>query len=167
MQVMEAIETRRSIRAYKPDPIEAEKLTRIANAFRLAPSARNGQSWKLLIICDPQTKEMVRGATLSAPQCLREAPVLLVACGLNQGIMTCGHRTDSIDVSIAMSFCVLEAWELGLGTCWMASYREQDVRVALGLPQDMSIVAISPLGYPSNVPEAKPRKPLEEVSTVI
>lgn len=163
MQVMEAIETRRSIRNFKPDPVEREKLMRIAEAFRLSPSARNGQNWKLLIVTDPKKKEFVRKAALGAPQFLQDAPALLVACGLHQGVMTCGHRADSVDVSIAMSFCVLEAWELGLGTCWMASYREQDVRSALNLDDGMSIVMISPLGYPSDIPEAKPRKPLAEV----
>jgi nitroreductase len=167
MKVMEAIETRRSIRNFKPDPIEREKLIIIAEAFRLSPSARNGQNWKLLIVTDPEKMELIRKAALGAPQFLQYAPALLVACGLQQGVMTCGHRTDSVDVSIAMAFCVLEAWELGLGTCWMASYMEQDVRDALELPQDMSIVAISPLGYPSVVPASKPRKNLEEVTAII
>ena len=163
MQVMEAIASRRSIRSFRPDPVENDKLVRISEAFCLAPSAANAQNWKLLIVTDPKKREALRNAALGAPEWLKNAPVLLVACGLHAGVMTCGHRSDTTDVSIAMAYCILTAWELGLGTCWMASYREQDVRAALGLAEDVSVVMITPLGYPAEIPAARLRKPVEDV----
>ncbi len=163
MQVMEAIQSRRSIRKYAPSPVEPEKLARIAEAFRLAPSARNLQNWKLLIIQTPEIRERVRSCCKSAPTFLQEAPVILVACDSSQALMPCGHRVDSVDLSIAMSFAMLEAQELGLGTCWMGSFLEEPLRQALQLPEGTSIAAITPLGYPAESPDPRPRKPAEEV----
>jgi len=73
------------------------------------------------------------------------------------------HRVDSVDVSIAMSFVMLEACELGLGTCWIGYYEEPKLRAALKLSDSTSIVALMPLGYADETPEARPRKPMEEI----
>jgi nitroreductase len=94
---------------------------------------------------------------------ITEAPVVLVGAGTSQRLMTNGHRLDSTDITIAMTFAMLEAHALGLGTCWMANYTEPELRVALGLSDDISVVAIMPLGYADESPEAKPRKPVDEV----
>ena len=66
-------------------------------------------------------------------------------------------------ITIAMSFAMLEAHELGLGTCWMANYTEPELRAALGLPDDISVVAIMPVGYADEDPAPKPRKPVDEI----
>lgn len=163
MELMDAIQNRRSIRNYLDRKIEAEKLEKVATAFQLAPSARNSQNWRLLIVQDPIVKEKIRNATLSKAEMLTKAPAILVAVGLNQGIMTNSHRVDTVDLSIAFSYALLEAYEQGLGSCWMASYQEDDLRKALELGDDISIVAISPLGYPDEKPDPRPRKPLNEV----
>ncbi|MDL2234209.1 nitroreductase family protein [Ruminococcaceae bacterium OttesenSCG-928-L11] len=162
MQVMEAIQARRSIRQYKPDAIEQEKLDQLAEAFRLSPSARNSQSWKLLIVRDPEKRDALVQALGSRPP-LVGAPVILCACGLNSSDMPCGHRADSVDLSIALSFVMLEACDLGLGTCWMGSHEEDKVRSVLGLPDSVTIPAITPLGYAAEAPDARPRKALTDV----
>ena len=167
MTVQQAIETRRSIRKYKDTPIEQEKLDVIAEAFRLSPSAGNGQNWKLYIVQSAALREKIRLTCKSAPAFVTQAPAMLVLCGLNQTVMTNSHRLDSIDVSIATTSCILQAWELGLGTCWMASYEEQPLIDALGLPAGTSVVAITPLGYPDETPDAKPRKPLADLVTYL
>ena len=163
MDIAQAIETRRSIRKYRPDAIEPDKLTKIAEAFRLAPSARNGQDWKLYFVTKPEVKEKIREASPSKHSMITEAPVVLVGTCSSQRIMSNSHRVDTTDVSIAMTFAMLQAHALGLGTCWMANYLEPEVRSALELPEDISIVAIMPLGYANEDPEARPRKPLDEV----
>lgn len=160
---MEAVKNRRSIRGYASAPIESEKLAAVCEAFRTAPSARNSQNWKLIAVSDSKARARVCAATLGSPDWLAQAPVILVACGTKQGVMTNGHRADSIDVSIATTCAMLQAWELGLGTCWMASYREDKMRDALGLEDDISIVAITPLGYPAESPALRPRKQADEV----
>ena len=126
MTVMEAIESRRSIRKYTDQPVEREKLQKIAEAIRLAPSARNRQAWRFIFVEDAGKRaEIGKSAEITW---LSGAPVILVACGMDGGIMTNGHRSDTIDTSIAASFGMLEATELGLGTTWMAHYEEPEIR---------------------------------------
>jgi len=163
MEVMKAIETRRSIRKYHPTPIEPEKLAKIAEAFRLAPSANNKQKWKLLVITDPAIKEKLQEASPAKFPMITEAPVILVGTCAYQETMENSHRVDSVDVSIAMAFAMLEAQSLGLGTCWLGYYTETKAKAALGLGDDTSVVAIMPLGYANETPKPTPRKPIEEV----
>lgn len=167
MNVMEAIADRRSVRRYKAQPIEPEKREQVANAFRLAPSAKNLQNWKLLWVESPELKAKLRQASAGKSAMLEEAPAVLVAVGSSQDVMTNSHRVDTTDLSIAMSYAILEAYELGLGTCWMASYYEEEVKKALNLPDGASVVAISPIGYSAEEKTDRPRKPLPEVFQVL
>ena len=163
MEIMKAMESRRSIRKYRPDPVEPEKLAQIAEAFRLAPSAVNAQNWKLLMVSDPAVKERIGEALPGGPSFITAAPVVLIGTCTSQKTMLNDHRVDSVDVSIAMSFVMLEACELGLGTCWIGYYKEPELRAALKLPDTTSIVAIMPLGYADESPDPKSRKPIAEV----
>ena len=163
MDVMKAIEERRSIRKYRSTPVEPEKLKKVAEAFRLAPSARNGQSWKLLIVQDQAVKDKMREASPGKAEMISQAPVVLAGICSTQDVMSNGHRVDSIDVSIGLSFAMLEAQELGLGTCWVCYYTEPEMKAALGLSDDMSVVSIMLLGYADEEPEARPRKPVGDV----
>ena len=167
MDVKNAIAERRSIRKFRTDPVEKDKLAEIAEAFRLAPSAVNAQNWKLLIVTDEKTKEQIRQSSPSKPEMMTQAPVVLVGICSSQKLMENSHRVDSIDVSIAMSFAMLRAQELGLGTCWMGYYKEPELRDALKLPNDISIPAIMLLGYADEDPEPRPRKYTTEVVTYI
>ncbi len=163
MDVFQAISDRQSIRKYDNRDVENKKLEKVAQAFRMAPSAKNLQNKKLLVVKDQKTKELIRLTSPSKAGMLSEAPAILIAVGFDKGIMTCGHRADTIDLSIAMSFALLEAFELGLGTCWMANYKEEELKAVLGLPEEASIVAISPIGYAKEIPPKRGRKPLSEV----
>lgn len=163
MELLDAITNRRSIRKYLDKSIEPEKLEKVAEAFRMAPSAKNLQNWKLLIVRDSDLKEQIRLSSPSKAIMLTQAPAVLVAVGYSQDIMTNGHRVDSIDLSIAMSYALLEAYEQGLGTCWMANYEEANLRKVLDLPEGTSIAAISPIGYPAEEAAKKIRKPREEI----
>ena len=161
MDLLELISKRRSIRHYSSRPVEEEKLNKVLDAARLAPSARNIQNWTFIVVRDEKVKAEV--VEISGNPFTAEAPVILVACSLDTGVMTCGHRCDTVDVSIAMSFALLQAEELGLGTCWIARYDEKKLMKALGVPDHGSIVMITPLGYPAESPDPRPRKTLEEV----
>jgi nitroreductase len=77
--------------------------------------------------------------------------------------MMCGQPRYTVDVSIAMSFIILQARELGLGTCWIGAFDESSVKKILGIPDDVRVVAMTPLGYPIQDPVAKPRKKMEQI----
>ena len=163
MHVMQAINERRSVRKYRSDPIEPEKLDKIAEAFRLAPSAVNAQNWKLYIVTDKAAKERIKNASPGKPEMITEAYAVLVGtCSSNREMLN-GHRVDSVDVSIALSFAMLEAQELGLGTCWIGYYTEPEMRKALNLSEDTTIIAVMPVGYAAEKPEQRPRKDMAEV----
>ncbi len=163
MQVMEAIAARRSIRAYQDRTIEPDKLAAVAEAFRLAPSARNAQDWQLYVIHDADIRRALWETTRSKPQWLLDAPVILAGVGTNPHALQCDMQSDAIDVSIAFTCAMLAAHAQGLGTCWMASFDQAPAARALSLPEGHSVVVISPLGYPAETPPEKPRKGIDEV----
>lgn len=174
MDVFEAIRTRRSIRAYEQRPVEEEKLRKVLEAARLAPSAGNRQPWYFIVVTDPRVKESLRlakekmrpspprGPPRRGP--LDSAPVLIVGCALPRESFP-GTEFWKIDVSIALQNLVLAAWEQGLGTCWIGVFHEEEeVKKVLGLPEDARVVAIVALGYPAEKKEpVMERKPLEEI----
>ncbi len=163
MDVLAAIKARRSIRAYGAREVEKEKLNRVLEAGRLAPSASNRQDWKFIVVRDQETRKRLVEAA-GGQKFLGTAPVVLVVCGTEpEKIMMCGQPAYAIDASIALSFMILEACELGLGTCWLGHFDEKQVKEILGIPAGVRVVAMTPLGYPAESPAARPRKRLDEV----
>lgn len=165
MDLMEAIKSRRSIRRYKPAPVPEDLLKTVLNAARLAPSANNAQPWRIIVVTDEDAKlKLAAGA--NGQKFIAQAPVVLVACGLpDEAFPTAGGYMSShvIDVSIALDHLTLAAHSVGLGTCWIAWFKEDRVRELLGIPEDVRVVAITPLGYPDEAPERPPRRNLEEL----
>lgn len=163
MELMDVIRERRSIRAYEETPVEREKLLRVLEAGRLAPSARNEQELKFVVVQNKEKIEKLYHACREEAF-VREAPVVIAACGTGTDkVMLCGQHAYPIDVSIAATHMVLRAVDLGLGTCWLGAFHEKKVRDALGIPPDVRVVAIITIGYPRFQPQPKNRKALEEV----
>jgi len=163
MNVSQAIKSRRSIRLYQEKEIEKEKLDKVLEAARIAPSANNRQEWKFIVVKNRDMKERVANAA-SGQTFIGQAPIVIVACATeSQSIMTCGQPRYTVDVSIAMSFMILQAQEVGLGTCWIGAFNEPSVKEILGIPDDIRVVAITPLGYPSQDIAARPRKEIEQI----
>jgi nitroreductase len=92
-----------------------------------------------------------------------QAPVVIAACGTSDLIMTCGRPAYAVDVAIAVDHMTLAAFSLGLGTCWIGAFYEGQVKKILGVPDEVRVVALLPLGYPAGPAKATPRKSLEEV----
>jgi nitroreductase len=165
MDLMEAIKTRRSIRRYKSTPVDDGLLKVVLNAARLAPSADNAQPWRIIVVMDEQTKLRLAAAA-NGQKFIAQAPIVLVACGIpDEAFSTVGGYMSShvIDVAIAVDHLTLAAHSLGLGTCWIAWFKEEKVREALDIPEDVRVIAMTPLGYPDEAPEKSPRKNLEEL----
>jgi len=162
MAVLDVIRTRKSIRKYKDTPVEAEKLTNVLEAAHLAPSARNLQDWKFIAVTDADKRALMQEACGGQRQ-VGQAPVTLVVCANNDGLMSCGISKTPIDCSIAMSFMLLQAEEEGLGMCWLGHFYADKVKEILNIPDDYIVVAVSPLGYADEAPVPKPRKTAEEV----
>jgi len=163
MNVMEAIKKRRSIRSYKSKDVPEDVLRRVLDAARLAPSARNRQEWRFVVVRDAATREKLAGAA-KGQSFVASAPVVLAFCATEgNDVMACGQTTGSVDTSIALSYLTLAAVEEGLGTCWLGAFYEDQVKQILKVPAHARVVALSPLGYPAEHPAARGRKDFEEV----
>jgi len=163
VDVSTAIAGRRSVRKYQPKPIEDEKLKLILEAGRLAPSARNMQEWRFVVVTDPETKKKLVPAARNQAF-VGEAAVVIAACAVETShVMTCGQQCYPIDVAIAVDHMALRAREEGIGTCWIGAFYEDQVKQVLCIPDHVKIVTLLTLGYPAENPPARPRKPLEDI----
>ncbi len=163
MDVATAISQRRSIRSYREMDVEEDKLKKVLEAARFSPSASNRQEWKFIVIRDKETKRRLAKAAFNQ-SFIAEAPVVLVACGTETNtIMLCGQPAYVIDVSIACAFMILQAYELGLGTCWIGAFMEDEVKRILNIPESIRVVAMTPLGYPKESPSPRFRKSLDQI----
>lgn len=165
MDVFEAIRTRRSIRRYENRPVEKEKLLKILEAARLAPSAANHQPSSFIVVTDPKVRGSLRSAY--GQDWFINAPMIIVACASPEMAWVRSDREEywKVDVTIAMQSLILAAWEEGLGTCWIGAFREEEVKKALKVPPKVRVVAMTPLGYPAEKKgPVTERKPLEEIA---
>ena len=162
MKVSEAIAKRYSCRSYEDRPIEREKLDEILEAARLAPSARNLQDWRFVVVTEREVcKKLARAATFQL--FVGKAAAIIVACSNSDHVMRCGQKVSAIDVSIALEHICLQATELGLGTCWIGSFDIENVRKILGIPDDINIIELMAVGYPADVAKQPNRLTMEEI----
>lgn len=173
MEVLEAIKTRRSIRKYKTTPVDDKTLELILEAAHWAPSWSNTQCWRLIIVSDDGIKNRL-GDTLSATNSARDAigqaPLLIVACaelgksGYKEGeLATDKGDWYMFDVALAMQNLVLAAHSLGLGTVHTGRFDAKKAADILEVPQGYCVVEMTPLGYPDQVRDPRPRKELSEI----
>lgn len=165
MEFSELIRQRYSVRAYKPNPIEDEKIQKVLDAARMAPTAANRQPFQLIVIHSKGCEEELR--RMYHREWFIQAPIIICAVGLtSQGWVrgADGKNYTEVDVAIAMDHLILEATNQGLGTCWIAAFNPDAVRQVLGLPEDVEPIALTPLGYAADQPPVtKMRKPLSEL----
>ncbi len=163
MDFYEVIKGRRSVRAYRSDPVEDGKLQRILNAARTAPSAANRQPALFYVIRDPELREKM--IEVYPQQWFTQAPVIICACAKPAQAWQRGDGKNyaDVDVTIAMDHLILAAAAEGLGTCWIGAFKADRLRELLELPDELEPLALTPLGYPAEQPKARPRKPLDEL----
>lgn len=170
--VFETIAVRRSIRKYIDQPVEEEKLQQILQAARLAPTWANKQCWKIVVVRDAATKQALSDlsnvpssgyATNPCQKALASAPMVLVVCADPQrsGKLN-GKAYYLVDVGILMDHIMLAAASLGLGTCCVGVFDEKGIKEVLGVPPNVEVVLLSPLGYPERIPDPRPRHGLHD-----
>lgn len=164
MNVIEAIKIRKSVRAYRDQPVEEEKLQQVLKAAHLAPSASNRQEWRFIVVRDPETKNKIAWIA-GNQQFIAEADVVIVACAkTDEHLMRCEQPCYPIDVAIALDHLTLAAVELGLGTCWIGNFDEGNIKELLGIPDGIRVVELMPLGYAADPsPVKKQRMPLHTI----
>ncbi len=166
----QVIQKRRSIRRYKSDKIPDSDLQKILQAARLAPSTNNSQSWRFIVVKDPQTIALL--GQPAQQRFIANANAIIVVLGEKQSSCCPGNlaRWHLQDPMIATDHLVLAATALGYGSCWVASYESRSaefiqlVKSELEIPENADIIVLVALGVPDENPSARPRKPLEEIA---
>jgi nitroreductase len=163
MEFSELISRRYSVRSYRPDPVEGDKLQQVLEAARLAPTAANRQPFQLIVVHTEGRQAELR--RIYDRGWFVGAPLLVCACGIpaQAWVRRDGKSYLDVDVGIAMDHLVLAATNLGLGTCWIGAFDQVAAREVLGLPSDVEPIAFTPLGYPADQPGQKKRRPLDEL----
>ena len=167
MDVFEAIQKRKSTRAYEKTPVPEETVKKILDAARLAPSAMNRQPWHFIVVTGSEKREELSKGVFA--KFLAETPVVIVACGDTKA----SPDWCLIDVAIAMENMVLAATAEGLGTCWVGSFDENQVRALLKIPENLKVIALLAVGYPREKPDlarkimasVQKRKTLDEIAS--
>jgi nitroreductase len=165
--VLEAIKERRSIRAYTAREVSDVDIERLLEAARWAPSAGNTQPWAFVVVKDSETKRKLSSAALNQTH-IQEASVVIVVCAdaARSGRVygSRGERLYSIqDTAAATQNILLAAQELGLATCWVGAFRDDEVAEAVKAPGNLRPVAVVAVGYAAERPAAPQRRPFSEI----
>jgi len=163
VEYLELIRKRYSVRAYKSDPVEEEKLHQVLEAARLAPTAANRQPFRIVVVrTEGRQEELQR---VYPREWFAKAPLVLCICTMaEQGwVRMDGKRYTDVDAAIVMDHLILAATDLGLGTCWIAAFNPTAARQVLGLPEGVEPIAFTPLGYAADQPRPKERKPIADL----
>lgn len=167
MDVFEAAQERRSIRTYQDKPVPREKLEKILEAGRLAPSAKNIEPWHFIAVTDAEKRKALSGGTWA--KFLSQAPLVIVACGDKKA----SPDWYAIDVALAVENMVLTAVSEGLGTCCVGSFNEKDVATVVKIPENFEVLVMLAVGYPGDHLDlsskvlnlAQTRKSLSEIAS--
>lgn len=147
MTFLELAKMRYSVRSFKDTPVEEEKLALILEAGRIAPTACNNQPQKIYVA----KSEEARKKLACVCHCTFDAPVILVVCYDRdrnwKNPLVAGYESGETDAAIVCTHMMLEAAELGLGSCWVGYFNGQRVHEILGLPENVTVSALLPLGY--------------------
>jgi len=163
MEILDLMKNRYSVRKYKSDELEEEKLNKAIEAARLAPTAVNKQPFQLIVIkTKGKEKELNR---IYPADWFVEAPILICACALPDEGWTRrdGKNYSEVDTTIAMDHLILAAASLGLGTCWIAAFDLEAAREVLDIPENVLPLVFTPLGYPDIEPGIKRRKSIQKL----
>ena len=154
MNFFELAKSRWSVRSYKDTPIEEEKMQLILEAGRVAPTAKNYQPQRIYVAKSREAREKLA----SVCRCTWDAPVILVVCYDRQrdyhSKLMPGYESGEKDAAIVCTHMMLQAWELGIGSCWVGLFNADEVGAVLGLPAHIRVMGPLPMGYPAD--DAKP-----------
>ena len=171
MDFVDIVTSRKSVRDYQDKAVEEEKLEKILQAARLAPSWANKQCTRYIVIKEKKTIEELASTFIGW---IKQAPIVIVACA-NPKDSSVHNNMDYylVDVGISMEHLVLAATDQGLGTCWIGGFNEAKVKKTLQIPENIKVVALTPLGYPADLSmrsklmcsasDAEKRKPIEDI----
>ncbi len=163
MELIPSIEERQSIQKFTSRPIESEKLKTVLEAGRRAPSAKNRQPWRFIVVEDASARKKIETAAFGQEH-VGQAPAIVAACTTNiDYLMPNGQPAYPIDIALAVSFMMIQAQAEGIGSCIVTTFDEREVKEILTVPFSMRVVMLLLLGYPGELPFPTTRKPFDQV----
>ena len=163
MALLREIEERHSVKNFTGLPIEKEKLERILEAGRRAPSAKNRQPWRFIVVDDPAVRLRIQTAAFGQEH-VGKAPIIVAGCTTNVDYrMPNGLMSYPIDVAVAVSFMVIQGQAEGLGSCIVTTFDEQELKEILSIPYSMRVVMLLLVGYPAENVLPAQRKPINQI----
>ena len=167
MDLLEIIKNRRSIRVFKKQAVTQDITEKLLEAARWAPSAGNVQPWTFVVVSSQKMKRNLSMAAFGQKN-LEEASVVFVVCADEKlAEQSYGVRGKSLfclqDTAAAIQNILLTAYSLGLGSCWIGAFKEDEIRKAIKAPKEMRPIALIPVGYPNEAPAARSRRPVSEI----
>lgn len=152
--LLDLMKGRRSVRAFRPDPLSPEDLSDILEAGRVAPSSQNRQPWRYIVFTDKdEIRKLARHTGLLGLSnfFIKDAPCVIIACAeMKKNLKVNNKDYYLVDTAISFHQMILCAWEKGIGSCWMAAFSEKLLSRYLKLPKSWRVVAMSPFGYPED-----------------
>jgi len=168
MDIFEVFKDRRSIRRYTDQPVSGETVLQVLEAARLAPSWKNMQCWRFLVLREESDRSKLTDAVPDGnpgKKAILSAPVvIIVSANPQESDVENGIPYFVADSAIAFEHMCLAAHALGLGTCWMGWYDEEKLKQLFDIPDEFRVIGFTPLGYPNQQPKPRPRKELSEIA---
>jgi nitroreductase len=167
LDVLEAVRYRRSIRNYTDETVSEKDVETLLDSARYAPSAGNIQPWEFVVVRSTERKGKLSEGALNQ-NFIQNASVVIVVCAeINRSNMRNGHRRETFysiqDTAAATQNIHLTAQKLGLATCWVGAFNNQEIAKAVNAPKNIMPVAIIPIGFTSSRPMPPKRRPLNEI----
>lgn len=159
MSLVDVVLSRRSIRSYEKKEIPKDVLDKILEAGRQAPSAANRQPVHFIVLTDYEVKKELSGGLVN--KFVKDSAFTVVGCAHTGDLLT--GKWAIVDTSIALQNMVIAAWVMGVGSCWVGAFKEDNVKQLLKIPEDWKVVALVAFGYPAEQPHPKTKKPIEEI----
>jgi nitroreductase len=158
MSLVDVVLDRRSIRRYEQKEIPKDILDKILEAGRQAPSAANKQPWHFIVLTDYEIKKELSKGLFN--RFIKDAPVTIVGCAHKDLI---AGKWSMVSTTIALQNMVVAAWAMGVGSCWIGDFNEERVKRLLSIPENWNVVALVSFGYPSEKPQPRKKKAVEEI----
>ena len=163
MDLLPAIISRRSAKRFNSRPVSMQCVERILHAGRLAPSAKNRQEWRFIVVSRADLRGKLASASFGAEQ-IETASAVIAVCTTNVDYrMPNGQLSFPVDLGIAAAFMMLQATQEGVASCAMTTFDEQEVQDLLSMPHAMRVVVMLALGYTDQQLAAQSRKPLADI----
>jgi len=161
MSLIDTLLSRRSIRRFEDKEIPGDVLDKILEAGRQSPSAANRQPYHFIVLTDAEIKKKLSGGLFN--RFIQNSQATIVGCANTGAILT--GKWSIVDTTIALQNMVIAAWALGIGSCWIGDFKEEEVKRLLGIPNGWKAVALIAFGYPAEHPEQKNKKPIDEIAS--